>query len=354
MKILYSVQATGNGHIARAIELMPYLQQYGEVDVFVSGSNSHVNFNQLPVKYRSKGLSLFYGNRGGLHYGKIWNELDVKHIYSYAKELPVHQYDAVLNDFDCITGLACTLKKVPSLQFGHQASFKYAKTPRPNKKNLLGEWVLQHYAQATAHMGLHFSKFADGIYSPVIKQQVLQAKPENHGHFTVYLSHYHVTQVLQAIQPLQGHHFHIFSKDVSSVQSGGNYTLFPINNQQFTQSMLTSAGVITGAGFETPAEALYAGKKLLCIPIQGQYEQWCNAAALEHFKVPIVAKLDANFKTQFYSWLQTHQTKLVLVESTAEIVKTAVQKAAAVRSLIQPHWLSNLQLQETDFNELAF
>jgi len=38
MKILYAVQATGNGHIARAIEMMPHLQKYGEVDVFLSGS----------------------------------------------------------------------------------------------------------------------------------------------------------------------------------------------------------------------------------------------------------------------------------------------------------------------------
>jgi len=62
MKILYSVQATGNGHIARAGEILPYLQQYGNVDVFLSGSNSHLPVD-LPVKYRSKGVSLFYGNR---------------------------------------------------------------------------------------------------------------------------------------------------------------------------------------------------------------------------------------------------------------------------------------------------
>jgi hypothetical protein len=32
--------------------------------------------------------------------------------------------------------------------------------------------------------------------------------------------------------------------------------------------------------FETPAEALFLGKKLLVIPMTGQYEQECNAAAL--------------------------------------------------------------------------
>ncbi|MDB5211569.1 MAG: glycosyl transferase, partial [Sediminibacterium sp.] len=40
MKIMYSIQATGNGHIARAAELVPYLSRYGKVDIFLSGSNS--------------------------------------------------------------------------------------------------------------------------------------------------------------------------------------------------------------------------------------------------------------------------------------------------------------------------
>lgn len=30
MKILYGVQGTGNGHITRAMEIIPYLQQKGE------------------------------------------------------------------------------------------------------------------------------------------------------------------------------------------------------------------------------------------------------------------------------------------------------------------------------------
>lgn len=351
MKILYSVQATGNGHIARAIEIMPYLQQYGQVDVFLSGSNSHVPHQNLPVKFKSKGLSLFYGQRGGLHYGKIWQGLDAKHIYQYAKELPVHQYDAVLNDFDCITSLACKLQKVPSLHWGHQASFQHKNTPRPAKRNLLGEAVLKHYATATDYMGLHFCKYGPQIFSPIIKERVLASKPAHQGHFTVYLSHYHYQQVIKAIEPLAGFHFHLFSKDVVRLQSGKNYTVFPINNELFTQSMLHAAGVITGAGFETPAEALYAGKKLLCIPIAGQYEQWCNAEALKGFQVPILTRLDASFEQHFYQWLITEQLPLLLQENTQQIVDAAVQKAYSIRS--QHHWLAKLQLQETDLLELA-
>ena len=45
LKIFYAIQATGNGHITRAMELMPYLKQYGDVDVFLSGSNSNLAFD---------------------------------------------------------------------------------------------------------------------------------------------------------------------------------------------------------------------------------------------------------------------------------------------------------------------
>jgi UDP-N-acetylglucosamine:LPS N-acetylglucosamine transferase len=52
MKIFYAVQATGNGHISRAMEVIPYLENYGEVDVFLSGANSTLELS-MPVKYRS-------------------------------------------------------------------------------------------------------------------------------------------------------------------------------------------------------------------------------------------------------------------------------------------------------------
>ncbi|HMP91723.1 MAG TPA: hypothetical protein PKD90_02560 [Phnomibacter sp.] len=66
MKIFYAVQATGNGHISRAIQLMPHLQKLGQVDVFLSGANATLEA-PLPIKYRSQGLSLFYSRCGGLN-----------------------------------------------------------------------------------------------------------------------------------------------------------------------------------------------------------------------------------------------------------------------------------------------
>lgn len=325
MKILYAVQATGNGHISRAMELMPFLQQYGEVDVFLSGSNSNLQ-PDLPVKFRSNGLSLFYGNTGGLDYWRMWKELDLRRIWKEAKELPVEKYDLVINDFDSITSMACKLKKIKSIGFGHQASFQSALTPRNNKKDLAGEIVLKHYATASAYIGLHFASYDDFIYPPVIKEEVLKADPTDQGHVTVYLSHYSDEVVIHALQKIKDVRFEVFSKKVKSVTTLANVKLFPISNTGFTQSMIHSKGVITGAGFETPAEALYLGKQLLCLPIRGQYEQLCNAAALKDFGVTIIDKINNDFTQQVYQWLQACTAKqLSLTHSTYEIVQQAIE-----------------------------
>src|SRR6201991_1535707 len=189
MKIFYAVQATGNGHISRAMEILPYLERYGHVDIFLSGANNSLELD-ASVKYRSKGLSLFYTNGGGLNYWQIARRFAPLRIWKEVRELPVEKYDLVINDFDCITSMACAYKKVPSVNFGHQASFMSKNTPRPDKQSKVGEWILQNYARASQYIGLHFEFYDDFIFSPVIKKEIIETESTNEGHITIYLPSY--------------------------------------------------------------------------------------------------------------------------------------------------------------------
>jgi uncharacterized protein (TIGR00661 family) len=345
MKILYSIQATGNGHIARAIELMPYLQQYGEVDVFLSGSNSNLTFD-LPVKYRSRGVSLFYGNRGRLDYKKIYKEFSFLRMWKEAKALPVENYDIVLNDFESITSLSCKLKGKPSVNFGHQASFHSPNTPLSEKSDWLGETILRNYATATEYVGLHFERYDDFIFNPIIKQDVLDATPVDKGHITVYLSHYSDEVVAAQLRKVDGVRFEIFSKKVKQVTVDGNITFIPVSNKGFNESMISCHGMITGAGFETPAEVLYMGKKLLCTPIKGQYEQLCNAAALTRFKVPVIDVINDDFSGAVGQWLNgAYPKKLNLTHSAYDIVQHAVTTARQLQPAKQSRYRKLLGLQ---------
>jgi uncharacterized protein (TIGR00661 family) len=316
MKIFYAVQATGNGHISRAMQLLPYLRRYGQVDIFLSGANSQLKAD-MPIRYRSNGLCLFYNQGGGLDYGQMVKKFNPVRLWDEVKELPVEKYDVVINDFECITSLACAYKKVRSVNFGHQASFQSPLAPRPQKKDWMGEFILKHYAKATQYIGLHFEQYDDFIFTPVIKREIHEAKPVCKNHITVYLSSYSDEIVFQYLSQVKGFHFHVFSKQASASFTKGNITFIPVNNRLFTESMISSSGVITGAGFETPAEALQLQKKLMVIPIRGQYEQLCNAAALERLGVKVLNRIDASFVHEFDNWMQANTQQAVQYSNNA-------------------------------------
>lgn len=301
MKIFYAIQATGNGHVARALEILPFLKEYGKVDLFLSGSNSSLPID-VPVRYRSKGVSLHYHSGGGLHYKKIIREFSPLRIWKEASDLPVEKYDLVINDFEAITALACRKKGVPSLHFGHQASFQSPHVPRPFRQQWHGEWILKNYAPATSYAGLHFKAYDNFIHPPVIKEAIRAALPIELEHVAVYLSAYSLTKMLPVFHATPEIPFEVFSKEVEQAQQLKNVLVRPVNGRVFTERMITARAVITGAGFETPAEAMFLKKNLLVIPIRGQYEQYCNAAALEKIGVPCFQHLYELTPAQLRYW----------------------------------------------------
>jgi len=338
MKIFYAVQATGNGHISRAMEILPFLQRYGEIDIFLSGANSSLQLDG-PVKYRSKGLCIFYNESGSISYLKTIKQFSPARLLKEARDLPVEKYDLVLNDFESITSIACAYKKIPSVNFGHQASFQSEKTPRPQKKDIVGEWILKNYGRATQYIGLHFDSYDDFILPPVIKKEILRAEPVDKGYITVYLPSYSDMELTKYFAPLKDFRFQVFSREVKQQIQSGNILFIPVDKDAFNKSLIHCKGIIAGAGFETPAEALYLGKKLLVIPIRGQYEQLCNAAALEKLGVASIKTLDHDFASAFQHWMDDKkETRLIPNHSTEAII-----------SFLMHNCNSNQQKNDLDF-----
>ncbi|MEY2830551.1 MAG: hypothetical protein RIQ33_2409 [Bacteroidota bacterium] len=307
-KIFYAVQATGNGHLSRATQLYPYLKKYGEVDFFVSGSNSTLDY-PFPVKYRSKGWSLHYSKCGGLNYWDVFKSTQPINLYKDAAQLPLKEYDFVINDFDFITSIACKIQKVNSVQLGHQASFISANTPRPEKKSKVGEIILKHYAKATNNIGLHFQKYDDFIFPPVIKNEIIQSNVTNLNHVTVYLPAFQQECLYENFKKLKEIQFHWFLPEIIQPYTENNITFYPVNQELFNRSLVSCHGLITGGGFETPSEALYLGKRLMSIPIQDHYEQQCNAAALKKMGVVVLENIDENFARHIEKWYLSLPTK---------------------------------------------
>jgi uncharacterized protein (TIGR00661 family) len=112
----------------------------------------------------------------------------------------------------------------------------------------------------------------------------------------------------------------VFSKHNHRPFKTKNVSVQPIHNERFIKSMANSEGILCGAGFETPAEALYMKKKLLVLPMKNQYEQQLNAAALSDMGVPVIKNLDDRFNMVINSWINSNRTIEVEYPDMTQII----------------------------------
>ncbi len=320
MKILYAIQGTGNGHISRARDIIPILQKKGELDILISGTQADVDL-PYPIKYRFKGLSFIFGKKGGIDLFATYQKSHLKQLYQEIKSLPVNHYDLVINDFEPVSAWACKMNHQTCIGLSHQSAVISKKSPKSKKKDPIGKAVLQHYAPVTASFGFHFESYDKNIVTPVIREQIRKAQSSKKEHYTVYLPAYSNERIIKVLSEIHEVQWEVFSKHTNKVIQLKNILIRPINNEQFIESLLHCKGVLCGAGFETPAEALFLKKKLMVIPMKGQYEQQCNAAALEKMGVPVIKNLKAKRIPAIQSWVDATQSiKVQYPNQTEELI----------------------------------
>jgi len=302
MKVLYAIQGTGNGHMTRAQEIIPHLQKRCMVDLLVSGTQSDIHL-RYPVKYKLQGLSFAFSKNGGIDFWKTYNEADFFSFQKQVRMLPVEEYDLIINDFEPISAWAARYKNVPCVSLSHQASLLSDRVPKPSKKNIIGSAIIKHYAPANQYFGFHFSKYDKNIFTPIIKREIVTSKPKNNGHYTVYLPSFSSEKLIKVFSQFDTTKWHIFSKDAIKSKKYDNIKIFPISEERFIRSMVTSSGVVCAAGFETPSEALFLGKKLLVIPQKNQIEQYYNATSLKELGVETIKNLKPKNVEKLGNWL---------------------------------------------------
>ena len=306
MKVLYAIQGTGNGHVARAREIIPVLQKMCDLDLLISGIQSDVQLSQ-EVKYRYKGLSFIFGRHGGVD---VWGTYAKNKMHRLLKEyehFPAQDYNLIINDFEPITAWSARKKGVKCVSLSHQCAVLAEESPKPKHKDPLGYFILKNYAPADRQYGFHFERYAPNIYTPVIRSEIRKLSPSNQKHYTVYLPAYDDETLLKHLKHFKGVSWQVFSKYNKQALVEANVHLRPIDNQGFIESLAHCEGVLCGAGFEAPAEALFLGKKVLAIPMKGQYEQHCNAAALKLLGVPTIYSLSSKYYDNIGEWLNNKQ-----------------------------------------------
>ena len=324
MKILYAIQGTGNGHLCRAMDVIPCLQQFGEVDVLISGIQADIKL-PFDIKYRLHGMSFIFGKSGGVDLWKTFMSSTIRKFMQEINSVPVEQYDLVINDFEPITAWACHTKDIHCIGLSHQIGAMHRDSPKPEDTDMMGKFIMKNYAPASEEYGFHFKQYHKSIYTPVIRESIRELNPTNEGHYTVYLPSYDDAHLLKHLTKFSDVRWEVFSKHNQRPLSYKNVNINPINSDSFIKSMTSSEGVLCGAGFETPAEALYLGKKLLVIPMKNQYEQHLNAAALKEMGVPVINSLKKKYEYDIELWLNDRShIDVNYPNNTLQIVETII------------------------------
>jgi len=302
MKILYGIQATGNGHICRSREVIGNLKRLGhDVRVLFSGKipgliHEKEVFEPYTVR---RGLS-FVTRKGRLKYLKTAAQLRFIKFLQDIRSYDAAGLDVVITDFEPISARIAKSNGIPSIGIGHQYAFMYD-IPMTGG-NPLGLFILRNFAPADYMVGLHWHHFNQPILPPIVPDHFVKNRSAAEKNILVYLPVEELDEVGNTLRDIGTHNFKIYHGSCYKAEDMGNLHYRPYSRDGFLQDLGECGGVICNAGFELPSEALFLGKRILVKPLGGQIEQESNALTLEQLGLAtVLAKLNVN---QVREWLK--------------------------------------------------
>lgn len=302
MKILYGVQATGNGHICRSREVVAELKALGHhIDVVFSGRPPSA-FKDIETfePYRIyRGLT-FHTFRGKLRFWRTCLGLNLFRFYRDIRAFDASGYDLVITDFEPLTARIARRHRLPSIGIGHQYAFLY-NVPLWGA-DPISLRILKNFAPVDIPLGLHWHHFNQSILPPVIPSYLASKGHVVSNKILVYLPFEEPEDVIDRLCGLRKYQFFIYG-DKHRPGVLGNLHLNTFSRSGFLKDLVECEGVIANAGFELPSEAVHLGKKLLVKPLLGQMEQLSNARAISELELGMM--MDRLDRSKIEQWLNT-------------------------------------------------
>lgn len=333
MRILYAIQGTGNGHLARATEIVPLLKSMAQTDVLVSGTQADLKV-PFKIDYQFSGLSFIIGKNGGVDLWKTAKEMPIVQFFKDIRSLPVEKYDLVISDFEPVSAWACRLRNKKCIGLSHQNAVLHPSAPKPEFSEWVGKFILKHYAPASYKYGFNFKPFSPDIFPPVIRHDIRNAESTLKPHYTVYLPAYDDQQIQDVLSSIPDTEWQVFSKHSKLKYTVGNIHFQPVSLDDFTKSFLSCTGLICTAGFEGPAEAIFMGKKLCVIPMKRQYEQYCNAAFLKSMGITILDHFSDSAPVLRDWILNSEPLQIRYPDMTSVILSNIIARHAVERKIL--------------------
>jgi uncharacterized protein (TIGR00661 family) len=280
MKILYGVQATGNGHINRSREVVSALKQAGHsVSVLFSGRDQSTLWDVEAFKPFSVYKGLTFGvSQGKVSYLKTLRNLNPVRFFRDISGFDPDSFNLIITDFEPLSAWIAKRRGIASIGLGRQYAFRYA-IPRP-KRDVIAQLILNYFAPARFSLGLHYHHFNQPILPPIISNLSCNRSEGIPKKILVYLPFEEPGDVRQLIKSFNEFRFFVYTA-IDKPSHENHISFLPFSRGGFVEDLKSCSGVICNAGFTLTSEALHLGKKLLVRPLAGQIEQASNALALQ-------------------------------------------------------------------------
>lgn len=305
------VQGEGRGHMTQAIALQDMLHRAGwEVSCVVVGSSSqrdipaffHSRFSAPIVSLPSPNFVTDSRRKSIRIWPTIWKNLlntgvFIRSIRTIGKLLAFHQPDLVISFYEPLAGLSRLIGRSgpPMISIAHQYVYLHPQFRFPAGK----PWehaLLRHYSKLTAIGSSRVLAISATpmpaisgrnlvVIPPVLRKELMGFHSCDEGYLLVYLLNEGYMEEIRRwheANPEIALHCFTDSRVVRDTYKGtwkvdDTLSFHALNDRAFLDRLAACSGVATTAGFETVCEAMYLGKPVLMVPVEGHMEQACNA-----------------------------------------------------------------------------
>ena len=307
MKYIFIVQGEGRGHLTQAISLFQILNENGHdiahvivgksqrrklPEFFIDQINCPITQLESPnfvIDKNARSVNAFKTLTTNLHKHRTF----VKSVNQIDDIVNEHRPDAIVNFYDFLSGLYFMLKK-PKIQhivLAHQfllnhSTFEFPKGRFYDKSSLLIGNRLASYG-ATKILGLSFQSMPDEpnkklfVVPPLLRTKAKSADISQEDHFLVYMVNHGYSEEVRSFHrkhpEIPVHCFWDKKDEPTELKIDKTLTFHQLDDDKFLRFMAGCKGYLTTAGFESVCEAMYMGKPILMVPVEGHYEQACNA-----------------------------------------------------------------------------
>jgi uncharacterized protein (TIGR00661 family) len=309
LRVVFTVQGEGRGHLSQALALRELLEEGG-----------HRVVGLLVGRSETRPLPGYFAERMGLEPeffpspttvpGRDRKGVSISRTTTYnLRRLPAFlgarrrirarvqtlAPDLVVNFYDALAGLALGRGPWPFVSIGHQYLLGHPGAPRPPFRplQLVTFRLLNRLSSppGTPRLALSFRRLSDGpgrrtrVVPPLLRNSILELEPEKGDHLVVYVLNDgygdaitrwhedHPDVVIHGFWDREG------APEVERVRP--NLTFHRLSDTLFVELMRSCRGFVGTAGFESVAEALWLGKPVMVVPTGNQVEQAWNAREAE-------------------------------------------------------------------------